>query len=120
MQSGGAWSNYQDDVFPMVANPASFISQFPPNAVVLNAAVNGLFSQLLDQLHAAFNSTTPDTGIQGRGRHNVGSPETGTGAHADPSVGGARELRANLRVHPVQHLSVFNPSVNGNFCDSSE
>jgi hypothetical protein len=64
MQSGGAWSNYQDDVFPMAANPASFISQFPASAIALNTNFNGLFSRLLDQLHAAFNSSNPDTGVQ--------------------------------------------------------
>jgi hypothetical protein len=64
IQPGGAWTDYQNDVFPMAPNPASLISQFPPNAISLNTQFNGLFSQLLDQLHAAFNSVTPDTGIQ--------------------------------------------------------
>lgn len=64
IQPGGDWSNYQNDVFPMAANPGSLLSQFPANALALNTTFNGLFSQLLDQLHVAFNSTTPDTGIQ--------------------------------------------------------
>jgi Ferritin-like len=64
MQPGGDWVDYQNDVYPMVSNPASSLSKFPPNAIELNNTVNALFSQLLDQLHTAFNGTNTDNAIQ--------------------------------------------------------
>ena len=57
--------NYQQDVFNMVTNPNLNIANFPANAVTLNNQVNSLFSTLLDGLHSAFNSSSPDDNLGG-------------------------------------------------------
>ncbi len=64
MQPGGDWTSYQNDIVPMAANPGSLLSRFPPQAIQLNTQFNKLFSTLLDQLHASFNSTNPDATLQ--------------------------------------------------------
>jgi hypothetical protein len=58
----GSW-NYQADVFNMVTNPNLSLANFPANAITLNNQVNSIFSTLLDGLHAAFNSTSPDDNL---------------------------------------------------------
>jgi hypothetical protein len=58
----GSW-NYQPDVFNMVTNPNLSLADFPPNAITLNGQINTIFSQLLDGLNAAFNSTSPDDNL---------------------------------------------------------
>lgn len=64
MQPGGNWTDFQNDVTPMAANPGSLLSSFPPAAIQLNSQFNTLFSTLLDQLHASFNSVNPDATLQ--------------------------------------------------------
>jgi hypothetical protein len=64
MQPGGDWTDYAKEIYAMAPNPSERLSQFPPSAIQLNNQVNSIFSQLLDQLHTAFNSTAPDTGLQ--------------------------------------------------------
>lgn len=58
----GSWA-YQADVFNMVTNPNLSLADFPANALTLNSQINTIFSQLLDGLHAAFNSTSPDDNL---------------------------------------------------------
>jgi len=58
----GSWA-YQQDVFNVVTNPNLSVADFPSNALTLNAQVNSLFSSLLDELHSAFNSSSPDNNL---------------------------------------------------------
>jgi hypothetical protein len=60
----GSW-NYRPDVFNMVTNPNLSLADFPTSAITLNNQINTIFSQLLDGLHSAFNSSSPDTNLAG-------------------------------------------------------